>query len=205
MKSAFSAWLFAACAIAAAGCTSDPKTQVLTGKLSSTQHAIAVRAVDGTTVITAARVRSDGSFTLQLPAGHHYRLEVLTANGVHNIVAAKNGSYADVAFSVCQPKDPFDMGGCGQGGGGGTMCAPNDPMCTPPPPCDPTTDPDCKPPCDPNDPTCTPPPPCDPMTDPNCKPRPCDPSTDPNCMTPPPPCDPMTDPNCKSCPTEPTT
>ena len=107
MKSAFSAWLFAACAIAAAGCTSDPKTQLLTGKLSSTQHAIAVRAVDGTTVITAARVRSDGSFTLQLPAGHHYRLEVLTASGVHNIVAAKNGSYADVTVSLDLSPQPY--------------------------------------------------------------------------------------------------
>jgi len=84
------AWLFATCAIAGFGCTSDPKTQLLTGKLSTT-NAIAVRAVDGTTIVTAARVRTDGSFTLQLPAGHHYRLEVLTATGVHNIVATKNG------------------------------------------------------------------------------------------------------------------
>lgn len=219
MTSALKAWLVAAFAVAGFGCTEGSKTQVLTGRVSA-QGAIAVRAIDGTTVITAGRVRSDGTFTLQLPAGHRYRLEVLTASGVHNVVATHSGVVADVRFKVCEPQPPHDMGGFGEPG-----CDPMDPNSAgcgdPPPPCDPN-DPDCKPyPCDPStDPMC--PPPCDPTTDPNCGTT-CDPMTDPNCgggggcdpmtdpscgvcdpndpndpdcMTPPPPCDPMTDPNC---------
>ena len=61
--------LFAACAAAAVGCTGgDPETQVLTGTIH-TSGALAVRAVTGDSVITAATVRSDGSFTLALPPG----------------------------------------------------------------------------------------------------------------------------------------
>jgi hypothetical protein len=183
----------------------------------SSTSAVAVRAVSGDAVITAGRVHSDGSFTLSLPAGKAYRLEVLTASGVLPIVAS---STSDLAFRVCQPTDPWDMGGIsasgggmgggnggpgGMGSGGGGPDCNGDPDCGQPPSCDPMTDPNCMqppPPCDPaTDPNCMQPPPpqCDPMTDPNCwqPPPPCDPATDPNCMQPPPPpCDPATDPNC---------
>jgi hypothetical protein len=211
MRHAFKAWLFAVCAIAGFGCTEETKTQVLTGRVT-TQGAIAVRAIDGDTIITAGRVRSDGTFTLSLPSGHRYRLEVLTSEGVHNVVATKSGELQDIAFKVCEPQPPFDMGGFGEPG-----CDPMDPNgmgCDPPPPCDPN-DPDCKPwPCDPTtdpncggggggcdpmtDPMCVP---CDPMTDPNCGGGggTCDP-TDPNCV---PPCDPTTDPMCKCYPGDP--
>ena len=223
MKSGLKAWLVV-CAIAGFGCTGADKTQVLTGRVTQ-QGAIAVRAIDGDTVITAGRVRSDGSFTLSLPAGHRYRLEVLTANGVHNIVGTKDGSLADLTFKVCQPQDPFDMGGFGEPcdpTDPNTMCEPgcdpttdpncwkcepDDPMCQPTPcdqsdpnctMCDPG-DPNCGGGCDPTDPNCTK---CDPMTDPTCG-QPCDPNTDPMCPPPCDPndpdcgkCDPMTDPNC---------
>jgi hypothetical protein len=213
------AWLFAACAIAGFGCTDTDNTQVLTGRVTN-HNAVAVRAIDGDTIITAGRVRTDGSFTLQLPAGHRYRLEVLTSDGVHNVVG-KGGTLGDLAFKVCQPTDPFDMGqfgepgcdpmdpnnkcddpapcdpmsdpNCGGGGGGGNCDPMSDPNCGWP--CDPTTDPMCKPPCDPmTDPTCNGGGTCDPMTDPNCG-WPCDPTTDPMCK---PPCDPM-DPTCGKC------
>ncbi len=46
---------------------------------------IAVRAIDGQDVVTAAQVRSDGSFTLALPSGNRYRIEVLTAAGVKHL------------------------------------------------------------------------------------------------------------------------
>ena len=172
MRIALKTWLFAACAIAGFGCTDGTKTQVLTGRLT-TRDAVAVRAIDGTTIITAARVRSDGRFTLLLPANHHYRLEVLTPSGVHNLIGAKDGSYADVTFKVCEPQDPFDMGG---------MCDPNDPAqqnCQPDgvPGCDPMTDPNCTWCNDPTDPNCGG---CDPMTDPNCGWM-CPDPTDPNC------------------------
>ncbi len=216
-------WLYAACALAAVGCTSgDPETQVLTGRVQTT-GALAVRAVADDTVITAATVHSDGSFTMSLPVGQHYRLEVLTTSGVRHVVATKDGSLTALTFTVCDPTAPFDvggigpndgtMGGGGMGGGGQpcdvmdpdckpTPCGPNDPMCEPPPPW----------PCGPNDPTCQPPTPCDPMTNPNdpmCEPPPpppcdpgdpncwgCDPMTDPTCEPPPPPCEPG-DPTCE--------
>jgi len=221
------AWLFAACAAAAVGCTGgDPETQVLTGRIQ-TSGALAVRAVTGDTVITAATVRSDGSFTLSLPVGERYRLEVLTTSGVRHVVASKNGSLTALTFAVCDPLAPYDIGGIGPndgtagGMGGGqpcdpmdpdckpTPCGPNDPMCEPPPPpCADPMDPACWP-CQPGDPTCVPPPMCDandPMcqpptcgpNDPMCQPPTCDPS-DPMCE-PPPPCLPG-DPNCPPPPT----
>src|SRR5262245_61181325 len=112
MRSALSALLVASCAIAGFGCTDGTKTQVLTGRVT-TKNAVAVRAIDGDTIVTAGRVRSDGTFTLSLPAGHRYRLEVLSAGGVHNVVGTAKGGIADLAFKVCQPEDPFDMGGFG--------------------------------------------------------------------------------------------
>ncbi len=201
MRSVWKPWLVAACMAAGAGCGTSDSTQVVTGRVTAT-GAIAVRAIAGGQAVTAGRVRSDGSFTLALPAGKQYRLEVLTTAGVSPIVGADGVSA--LAFGVCRPTDPFDMGGIAGGAGGGTACPP-----PPPPPCDATTDPNCKlpppppPPCDPaTDPGCTcpppPPPPCDPASDPDCKlpPPPCDPTTDPTCPPPPPPCDPTTDPTC---------
>ena len=225
MKSPLKTWLVAACAIAGFGCTEGTTSQVLTGRVT-TDGAIAVRAVDGDTVITAGRVRTDGSFTLSLPKGHRYRLQVLTTSGVQNMVGFKDSGLVDLAFEVCEPTDPFDMGGVGQpscdpmANGMCVPCNAGDPGCgggTEPWPCDPM-DPnsnceDPPPPCQPGEPNCWP---CDPMTDPTCGGQ-CDPSdpscggggtcgsNDPMCEPPPPcqpgdpncePCDPMTDPTC---------
>jgi hypothetical protein len=176
-------------AAAAAGCADPPSTQVLTGHVT-TSGALAVRALSNGTVVTAARVRSDGSFTLSLPAGTHYQLQVLTGSGVQHVL---DGHSAALAFDVCQPTDPFDLGGMGEGGGMGSGsggCG------TPPPMCDPSTGANCDPPpmCDPmTDPMCVPPPPPDCDASGNCM---CDPSTGANCDPPPPMCDPMTDPMC---------
>jgi hypothetical protein len=170
------------CAIAA--CSGEPSTQVLTGRVDTHKGAVAIRAISDGVVITAAQVRTDGSFTLVLPAGARYRLEVLTRAGVKNVVARTGSSFHDLTFKVCAPTDPYDVGGIGDP----TMC-------------DPATDPNCKPGCeDPMDPNCQPPPPpCMDPTDPtcgcdangNCPPPKCEPG-DPNCT----PCDPMTDPMC---------
>ena len=192
-------WLLAALCATAAGCSESGSSgsQVLTGRIR-TSGALAVRAVTGDAVLTAATVRSDGTFTLALPAGKTYRLEVLTTSGVRHVLGGGGGSFTALAFTVCQPVDPYDVGGIGDGtmpggggGGGGTNCDPGDP--------------DCKP-CDPMDPSCAPPPPCDPSTGVMCDPCadptapncPCDGDpANPNCMPPPPPCDPMTDPSCQ--------
>ena len=95
----------------AIGCTGNAtsttaSTQVITGTVTST-GAVAVRAIADDTVVTASRVRSDGSFTLSLPSGSQYRLEILTNSGVERVV---DSSSTDISFRVCAPQDPFDMG-----------------------------------------------------------------------------------------------
>lgn len=173
------AWLLAVCAVAGIGCTEHGSSggQVLTGRIR-TSGALAVRAVSADSTVTAAQVRSDGSFTLALPAHKRYRLEVLTTSGVRHVLGHQSGGFTALSFQVCDPVDPWDVGGIGDGSMPG--CDPGDPKCAPPTPCDPT-DPDCGTMCnDPSDPNCKPPP-CtgDPM-DPNCFP-PCTDPTDPNC------------------------
>jgi hypothetical protein len=214
--------LLALCAAAGLGCSSDSSsTQVITGRVGTS--AIAVRAVSGPEVIAAAQVRTDGSFTIALPKGKTYRLEVLSSAGVHHVMSYQGSTAHDLAFTVCNPQPPFDTGmltpGMGGGGGGDTpTCDPaTDPNCAP---CDPMSDPNCKPAdcmadgtcCSPGDASCGWP--CDPMTDPNSG-QPCNPMTDPmcgwgcdpddpNCVICDPatdadcgePCDPMTDPGC---------
>jgi hypothetical protein len=116
----FGITLFAACA--AIGCGTTPSTQVLTGTAT---NALAVRAVSGTTIVTASAVTSSGAFSLSLPAGAQYRLEMLTSNGVEPVVTS--GSHV-VEFRVCHAGAPFDVGtighvttgdGSGSGSGGG--------------------------------------------------------------------------------------
>ncbi len=81
-------WL---CALAlVAGCGGTVATLVLLGTVASTGDAIAVRAVDGTTVVTATPLGSDGTFALEIPAGS-YHLEMLTSTGVRPVVTAKSG------------------------------------------------------------------------------------------------------------------
>lgn len=194
-----------ACAIATAACTGGSGTQVITGHVDVGKGALAVRAIADTDVVTATPVRSDGTFTLSLPSGTSYRLEVLTTSGVKNVVMRSGNVLRDLSFKVCQPKDPFDIGGMGDPNPDG-LCMPGDPNCEP---CDPMAGMECGTGCGPNDPNCMQPPPgCDPMTDPTCAcnadgtcgPT-CDPS-DPNCMCDPdgncvpPTCDPAIDPMC---------
>src|SRR4051812_13060283 len=101
MRSKLRPCLLALCA-AAFGCTDGgSKTQVLTGKVTRT-GAVAVRVISDGNVVTAGRIRSDGSFTLSVPAGVHYRLEVLTANGVQHVMGHDGSAVKEIAFSVCQ-------------------------------------------------------------------------------------------------------
>lgn len=201
------------------GCNdAGSSSQVLTGRIDTTMGVVAIRAVSGDAVVTAAEVQRDGRFRIALPAGETYRLEVLTNGGVKQVLAHQGGTWKGLETKVCIPTAPFDMGSLGDSG---TMCDPMDPNCGGcggdlPPQCDPMDpkydpmDPNCKPP-EPPPPSCGGPnePPCpqcmDPM-DPNCKPEPCTNPMDPGCQMcgganqPPCPEDPCTnpmDPNCK--------
>jgi hypothetical protein len=186
---------------------------VLTGRIDTT-GVVAIRAVSGDDVVTAAQVSSDGSFRIALPSGAKYRLEVLTSSGVKQMIKHRSGGWSTLEVTVCAPQAPFDLGGIGDSN---TMCDPmTDPNCTPgcgdppppPPPCMDPMDPNCQPCTNPMDPSCQPP--CmDPM-DPNCKPPPpsCGGMNEPPCPPPPscggpnePPCPCMDpdDPMCKPC------
>jgi hypothetical protein len=197
--------IFALCCGALTACAGGSETQVLTGRVDTSKGALAIRAVSADDVVTATPVRTDGSFTLTLPAGTTYRLEVLTRDGVKNIVRRSGNVLRDLSFKVCEPVDPFDIGGVGDPTTDG-LCNPGDPNCTPcdpatgmdcdqpplPPTCDPTLDPNCK--CEIVTPDGT----CCQAGDPSCGPLPCMDPADPNCCADgfcPPPCSPD-DPNC---------
>jgi hypothetical protein len=202
------AWLLAMWGAAFGfGCSDgEPSSQILTGRIDTT-GVMAIRAVSGDDVVTAAKIESDGRFRIALPAGAKYRLEVLTSSGVKQLLAHDDGSWKGLVVKVCAPTEPFDLGGVGDPG---TMCDPMDPSCKPdcgddpppPPPCGGPNQPPCPTCMDPMDPDCKPPeppppPPCGGMGEPPCPEEPCMDPTDPNCK--PPPCtDPM-DPNCMGC------
>ena len=186
----------AAALLSLAACAGDAEVQRISGKitLSSFRAPVeGVRAMQGTTVIATGRVAADGSFSLAVPAGADYRLEVVTREAPYDLlVSGKNGTPRVAAFDVCAGEDPFDMGGIDywdEEDGGALPCPPDVPPeeCgEPTEPCDPAVDPDCPsdpcaedpeaclpPECPPDDPGCLPPEPCDPSTDPDCPPDPC--------------------------------
>lgn len=174
----------------------QPQEQVVTGNVSATRHALAVRAISESQVVAATPIRRDGSFTIGLAESRSYRLEIVGRDGVVRVLDREG---RDLVLTICQAGDPYNIGALDN------KCGPNEPGCPDPTPCDPN-DPSCPPPpgCDPTDPNC-PPPKCDPTTTPNCPCDPntpgCDPSpcTDPNapgCPPPPPPCNDPSSPNC---------
>lgn len=215
-----------AAAVSLAACAQPAEeTQSITGTLSVSTFAtppVGVRAIRGGAVVAEGTVARDGRFHIDVPQGAKYRLEVVTAGGVHPFVRGGR----TIHFDVCQPEAGYEVGvvrywrddddnhtdpgtpGGGTSGGGDDCddpwpCDPTDPNCGDPWPCGP--DGNCPPPpCDPADPGCDDPWPCDPM-DPNCgdpcqadgtcPPPPCPDPTDPNCGDPW-PCDPS-DPNCE--------
>ena len=195
--------VLALCSGALVACAGGTDTQVLTGRVDTSKGALAIRAVSADDVVTATPVRTDGSFRLTLPAGTTYRLEVLTRHGVKNIVRRSGNVLRDLSFKVCQPVDPYDIGGVGDPMTDG-LCNAGDPNCTP---CDPATGMDCEQPlpptCEPMDPNCAcdivaPDGTCCQANDPSCGPLPCMDPGDPNCCADgfcPPPCSPG-DPNC---------
>ena len=114
------AWLAPILALAA--CTEPAGQQVLTGHVGTQSGVIAIRAVSGSKVVTAAQVRRDGSWTLALPVGTTYHLEMLTStNGVKHVIAGTGGSQHELTFDVCKPQDPWDCGGAGNGSGMGRV------------------------------------------------------------------------------------
>jgi hypothetical protein len=106
--------------LAFSACTASPSSSTTQEVTGTATGAIAVRAVSGTTVVAASSISSSGDFTLALPPGATYRLEVLTSGGVTPVVT--EGSRA-VEFKVCQVGKPISIGhvttGTGSGSGSG--------------------------------------------------------------------------------------
>ena len=189
--------------------------QIVSGRVARHNFAsevIGVRAVSGDTAAVWSAVALDGSFSLELPAGAEYRMEVVTAAGSHGLVASADGRARALSFAVCSAGTPFDVGHVHSWAQSGDE-KPGDDCGDPPPPCDENgsccfpdgtcclADGSC---CSPGGTCCAPgqpcePPPCEPGPDGNCDPQPpspCEAGPDGNCDQPTQPCDDYDDPSC---------
>ena len=158
---------------ALAGCVigGDPDTQTLEGRVDRAGFdgiVLGARVVQGDQVVATSRLDADGRFTLRIPEGTGYRLEVITSTGARPTVRLGDGSLIAHTFDVCDPIDPFDLGDVHDGGsfpddwwpeedpddtGNGGGCDPGpDGTCTDPdePPPDPGCDGDKPPWCPPD-------------------------------------------------------
>ncbi len=212
-KQAARALVLAAAAALAASCAADQAgenppdgesaAQIVAGRVARHNFAsqvVGVRALSGATAVAWSPVATDGRFSLELPAGADYRMEVVTTSGSHGFVASAEGSTRALRFDVCSAGVPFDVGHV-HGWSQSDDEKPGDDCGDPPVPCDDdgnccfpdgTCDDPTTPPCDPGDPSC-----CDdPGPDGSCPPQPCEPGPDGNCDQPPAPCDDYDDPSC---------
>ena len=209
----------AACNQAGENPPAEESAQIVSGRVARHNFAsevVGVRAVSGDTAAAWSAVALDGSFSLELPAGAEYRMEVVTAAGSHGFVGSAGGSTHALSFAVCSAGAPFDVGhvhGWAQSDGE----KPGDDCDDPPPPCDDAgnccfddgtccfPDGSC---CFPGGTCCAPgepcePPPCNPGPDGNCDPEPpCEPGPDGTCDPGTPPCDLDTGENCCDDPAE---
>ncbi len=101
------------------GCVlSQDDSQTITGRVERTGFdgmALGARVIQGDTVIVTAPLDSDGNFTVAVPPGTGYRLEIVTSTGAHPFVQHAGGELIEHAFDVCDPGDPFDLGDVYQG------------------------------------------------------------------------------------------
>ena len=214
LTGASSALVIAVTALLAACAGQGEDLQTITGQVMTSDFSapvVGVRVVQDDTIITSSPIDANGRFSVGVPAGEAYRMEVVTRDGTYPFVRRENTRVVAHSFNVCEPSDDFDLGDVDQlpndpddwddwdDGNGEPPWGDDEPPwhddgdCgDPPPPCDDMNDPDCGPPdpCqDMNDPACWPPDPCEDPADPNClPPDPCQDPMDPNCW-PPDPCD----------------
>jgi len=150
----FAALLFAGCVL---GDGNDDQT--IQGRVDRSGFdgmVLGARIVRGDAVVATSPLDAEGRFTLHVPEGTGYRLEVITSTGPHPTVRLADGSLIAHTFDVCNPVDPFDLGDVYQGD-----VFPQDWW--------PEPDPDDPPGCDPNsDGTCTDPDQPPPDDEPGC-------------------------------------
>src|SRR5678815_45934 len=142
----------------AAGCADPPPSQTLSGRVATDDfpaRVLGVRAVEEGVVVAQGPVDANGRFSLNVPKGGHYRLEVVTRAGIHQFITPDHGSPRVMAFDACgdsydfgdvgfwEEGDPLpDCNGGDDGSGGGDGTDPG--QCTDP------MDPDCNGGCDPS-------------------------------------------------------
>ena len=120
--------------VAAAGCATD-SDQTLSGQVSAStfpEPVTSIVATGETGTITSA-VASDGSFTLSLPAGDRYRIELVSAAHHSLLVYPRTGGALDTTVYVAGA-GAFDLGtvqhvalDTGSGGGQDGATASNTP------------------------------------------------------------------------------
>jgi hypothetical protein len=93
---------------ACAGEEADPPGQRLTGQITasrSTARALGVRVVterDGRQqTVASAPLAADGSFSLQVPPGRDYRVEVLAQGAIYRLSELRGTRSRELAFDVC--------------------------------------------------------------------------------------------------------
>ena len=176
--------LTAAATVLACGTGPTDEIQVLRGRVTAADvgaPVVGVRVMQGQRLVASRPVADDGSFTIEVPVGSDYRLEVVSRERAHGVAVHRgHGTRPMALFDVCEAEPDVDLGDLDSGGDGNVGWGSSDGDClNPPPPCA-DGDGDCVepcfededgvlicgdpvPPCDEDDsPFCddTPPPPC---------------------------------------------
>lgn len=105
-------------AAALGACVANDDTQTISGRVERTGFdgmALGARVVQGDAVVVTAPLAADGSFTVTVPAGTGYRLEIITSTGAHPFVQQAGAVLIEETFDVCDPIDPYDLGDVYQG------------------------------------------------------------------------------------------
>ena len=100
-----------AAGVLAVGCSSSAP-QVVSGRVERTGFPAsvdAVRVVQSGAAVVESPVASDGSFSLTIPPGKGYRIE-LVSTGQPGLVFPRQTGVIDAAFAIRNGTKPFDLG-----------------------------------------------------------------------------------------------
>lgn len=95
---------------ACSGSSAPP--QIVTGRIDGATFKSPISSVRASRAgaVVEAPVGSDGTFSIAIPAGTGYRIELLAASGQPSLVFPRSAGTVDVAFDVRGGTRPFDLG-----------------------------------------------------------------------------------------------
>jgi hypothetical protein len=95
---------------ACSGSSAPPQT--VTGRIDGASFKSPVSAVRASRAgsVVEAPVSADGSFSITIPAGTGYRIELVAASGQPGLVFPRSAGTIDVSFDVRAGTKPFDLG-----------------------------------------------------------------------------------------------